>query len=72
MSSDKVKVEKVLVPNVTISACKLRRSYRGKFGLQYGAHLSAHTTKRLLLTVPRWVRLCPTESNSLHKQPGPS
>ena len=40
MSSDKVKVEKVLVPNVTISACKLRRSYRGRYGLQYGAHLS--------------------------------
>ena len=40
MSSDKVNVRTVVVPNVTISACKLRRAYRGKFGLQYGAHLS--------------------------------
>ena len=40
MSNDKVEVRTVVVPNVTISACKLRRAYRGKFGLQYGAHLS--------------------------------
>lgn len=32
---------KVLLPNVTISACKLRRSYINKFGnLQYGVLLS--------------------------------
>jgi len=40
MSNDKVEVRTVAIPNVTISACKLRRAYRGKFGLQYGAHLS--------------------------------
>lgn len=40
MSNDKVTVRTVAIPNVTISACKLRRAYRGKFGLQYGAHLS--------------------------------
>jgi len=40
MSSSKVLIREVAVPNVTISACKLRRAYNGKFGLQYGAHLS--------------------------------
>lgn len=40
MSKSKVKIREVAVPNVTISACKLRRAYNGKFGLQYGAHLS--------------------------------
>ena len=36
----KVQIREVAIPNVTISACKLRRAYNGKFGLQYGAHLS--------------------------------
>ena len=35
-----VKIREVAIPNVTISACKLRRAYQGKYGLQYGAHLS--------------------------------
>ena len=29
----------VVVPNVTSSACKLRRPYQGTYGSQYGAHL---------------------------------
>jgi hypothetical protein len=37
---DSIKIRSVVVPNITISACKLRRSYNGKFGLQYGAHLT--------------------------------
>jgi len=40
VSNTKVKIREVAIPNVTISACKLRRAYNGKFGLQYGAHLS--------------------------------
>lgn len=40
MANANVKVRTVVVPNVTIAACKLRRPYNGKFGLQYGAHLS--------------------------------
>jgi hypothetical protein len=40
MANAKNKVRTLAVPNVTIAACKLRRPYNGKFGLQYGAHLS--------------------------------
>tara|TARA_R110002074_G_scaffold153413_3_gene308499 strand:- start:555 stop:1037 length:483 start_codon:yes stop_codon:yes gene_type:complete len=30
----------IVIPNVTISACKLRRPYEGNYGSQYGAHLT--------------------------------
>ena len=40
MANANFKVRTVAIPNVTIAACKLRRPYNGKFGLQYGAHLS--------------------------------
>ena len=36
----KIKVRTVVVPNVIVSACKLRSTYNGNYGLQYGAHLT--------------------------------
>ena len=33
-------VTQVVVKNVSVSACKLRRSYQGKYGKQFGAVLS--------------------------------
>ena len=39
-TSTKVSVRTLVIPNVTISACKLRRPYEGNYGQQYGAHLS--------------------------------
>ena len=36
----KIKIRTVVVPNVIVSACKLRSTYNGNYGLQYGAHLT--------------------------------
>ena len=43
------KVEQVLVPNVTISACKLRKSYSSKYGNQFGCVVSGEGLDKLNL-----------------------
>lgn len=43
------KVEQVLVPNVTISACKLRKSYSSKYGAQFGCVISGEGLDKLNL-----------------------
>lgn len=36
----KVNLRTVVIPNIEISACKLRNPYMGNYGMQYGANLT--------------------------------
>ena len=39
--------KQIVIPNVTINACKLRRSYAGNYGQQFGALLSGEGLDKL-------------------------